>query len=281
MLYNFNKEKLDKLLYDFYRLTGLGTSVWDSQVNLLSFQPREMCRFCTAVKATPQGRERCRRSDIAICMECAKTGKPTTHYCHAGLVDTAVPIKFKDTVLGYIIFGQVTDAANDTADIHLKELCDELKLDYNEMLSAYGELDSYDKERINSAAAIMKRVTAHLWLSEYIEIGYSALAQEIDDYIRANLKEKISVNSICTRFFISKNRLYDISRQWFKMTVSDYISFLRVEKAKELLTTTDLSVREVSNAVGICDYNYFIKVFKNGTGLPPLKYRKGYPFTAV
>lgn len=277
MIYNFNKEKLDKLLYDFYRLTGLAASVWDSQVNLLSFQPKNMCRFCTMVKSSPLGRKRCNESDKAVCMECAKTGKPTTHYCHAGLVDTAVPIKFKDTVLGYIIFGQVTD----DSDIKLNELCKELKLDYNEMSNAYGELEKYDKERISSAASIMKNVTAHLWLSEYIEIGFNAVAQEIDDYIRANLKEKLTVEKLCERFFISKNRLYDISRQWFKMTVGEYITSLRVEEAKRLLASTDLSVKEVSSAVGISDYNYFTKVFKNSVGIPPLKYKKGYPFHSV
>jgi len=274
MIYNFNKEKLDKLLYDFYRLTGLATSVWDSQVNLLSFQPKNMCSFCTNVKSSPLGKERCQASDRAVCMECAKTGKPTTHYCHAGLVDTAVPIRFKDTVLGFIIFGQVAD----DSDIKLNELCKELKLDYNDMLSAYGELEKYDKERISSAASIMKNVTAHLWLSEYIEIGFSALAQEIDGYIRNNLKEKLTVTAICERFFLSKNRLYEISHQWFKMTISEYITQVRIEEAKKMLTTTDLNVREFSSLMGINDYNYFTKVFKNNVGIPPLKYKKGYPF---
>ena len=274
MIYNFNKEKLDKLLYDFYRLTGLAASVWDSQVNLLSFQPKNMCRFCATVKSSALGKERCKESDRAVCMECAKTGKPTTHYCHAGLVDTAVPIRFKDAVLGYIIFGQVTD----DSDINLEELCKELKLSYNEMSEAYKELEKYDKERISSAASIMQNVTAHLWLSEYIEIGFNALAQEIDNYIRANLKEKLTVEELCERFFISKNRLYDISRQWFKMTVGEYITSLRVDEAKSLLTSTDLSIKEVSAAVGISDYNYFTKVFKNNVGMPPLKYKKGYPF---
>lgn len=279
MLYNFNREKLDKLLYDFYSLTGLATSVWDSQVNLLSFQPRDMCRFCSLVKTSAEGRRRCMDSDRAICMECAKTGKPATHYCHAGLVDTAVPIKYKDSVMGYIIFGQVVDNAEKITDVKLKKLSNELDLDYKELLASYGELDSYDKAKIGSAASVMKTVTAHLWLSEYIEIGYSAIASEIDNYIREHLKEEISVKSICDSFSISKNKLYEISHQWFKMTVGEYITLVRIEEAKKLLNSTDLPVHEVSSAVGINDYNYFTKVFKNSVGIPPLKYRKNFPFS--
>ncbi len=274
MIYNFNKEKLDKLLYDFYRLTGLCSSVWDSQIKLLSGQPKKMCRFCTNVKSSALGRSRCLESDIAVCTECAKTGKPVTHYCHAGLVDTAVPIKFKDTILGFIMFGQVTDDIDGVTDVQLKKLCEDLNLDYDEMLTAYGELDKYNKERINSASGIMKCVTAHLWLSEYIEMGFSDLAQDIDDYIRANLKEKLTVKGICERFFISKNKLYEIAHQWFKMTLSDYIASIRIDEAKRMLTTTDMPIKEVSSAVGISDYNYFTKVFKKSVGIAPLKYKK-------
>ena len=45
-------------------------------------------------------------------MACAKAKKPVTHYCHAGLVDTAVPIRYKDSILGYIMFGQIKDGSS-------------------------------------------------------------------------------------------------------------------------------------------------------------------------
>ena len=46
MLINFNTEKLDKLLYDFYTITGLTVGIWNADLHQLSYQPREMRAFC-------------------------------------------------------------------------------------------------------------------------------------------------------------------------------------------------------------------------------------------
>ena len=273
MLVNFNVEKLDKLLYDFYRLTGLTVSVWDAQFRQLSYQPKEMRGFCRLIKSTPEGAERCFLCDKALCSECAATGLPATHYCHAGLVDTAMPIRFKDTVMGYLMFGQVTDAKADAAAV-LSRLAAELALDEGELREEYARLEVYDGERTAAAAAILKAATRYLWLSRYIEIGYNTIASQIDGYIHAHIAGPITVGELCTALAISKNRLYAISHEWFKMPIGDYITDVRVREAKRLLATTDLSVGEVGARVGIADHNYFTKFFKTNAGIAPLAYRK-------
>lgn len=277
MLINFNIDKLDKLLYDFYRLTGLTISVWDAEFRQLSFQPKEMRSFCRIIKSSSEGKHRCFLSDKKVCIECAKSGKPVTHYCHAGLVDTAVPIKFKDTVMGYIMFGQIKDGSSGNTET-LKKLSRELQVDFEVLLTGYKELEIYNKENIAAAANILKMATRYLWLSEYIDIGYNTIASQIDDYIRANIGRDISVKTICGAFGISKNRLYDISHEWFKKPIGDYITQVRIDEAKKLLSSTDIPVNEIACMIGINDYNYFTKFFKSRVGMPPLKYRKGFPF---
>ena len=274
MLVNFNVEKLDKLLYDFHRLTGLTVSVWNAEFRQLSYQPKEMRGFCRLIKSTPEGAARCYSCDKALCSECAATGLPATHYCHAGLVDTAIPIRFKDTVMGYLMFGQVTDAENGETEALLADLAAELSLDREELFSEYRTLEVYDRERTAAAAAILKAATRYLWLSRYIEIGYNTIASQIDGYIHAHIGGPITVAELCTKLAISKNRLYAISHAWFKMPIGDYITEVRVHEAKRLLATTDLSVGEVGARVGIADHNYFTKFFKNNVGVAPLSYRK-------
>ena len=274
MLVNFNVEKLDKLLYDFYRLTGLTVSVWDAQFRQLSFQPKEMRGFCRLIKSTPEGAARCFQSDKALCSECAASGLPATHSCHAGLVDTAIPIRFKDTVMGYLMFGQVADSKAEGAEALLRVLAAELSLDEGELVAEYHALEVYDGERTAAAAAILKAATRYLWLSRYIEIGYNTIASQIDGYIHAHISGSITVGELCTQLAISKNRLYAIAHEWFKMPIGDYITEVRVREAKRLLATTDLSVGEVGARVGIADHNYFTKVFQANVGAPPLRYRK-------
>lgn len=274
MLINFNIEKLDNLLYDFYRITGLTISIWNAQFTQLSYQPKEMRSFCRLIKSSPEGNRRCFLSDKQLCMECAKTGKPATHYCHAGLIDTAIPIKFKDTIMGYMMFGQVIDADTTKRRSLLETLSRELHLPYDNLSVGYRELEMYDEDTIISAANILKTATRSLWLSEYIEIGYNTIASKIDSYIRSHLDETLSVKCLCETFGISKNKLYEVSHQSFHMSIGDYITAARIEEAKQLLSTTDYPIAQISAMVGIRNYNYFIKFFKTNVGTSPLKYRK-------
>lgn len=277
MLINFNIERLDKLLFDFYSITGMTISVWDADFNQLSFQPKNMRSFCKLIKESPKGKHRCYLSDKALCMECKKSGKPTTHYCHAGIIDTAVPIKFKEQVMGYIMFGQIKDPAIDNTQ-KIKSLSKEMKISALELFSAYNDLDVYDKDKIDSAAGILKMATRYLWLSEYIDIGNDTIASKIDDYIKSHMSEPIAIETLCDTFGISKNRLYEIFHTYFRMTVGDYIADVRINEAKKLLSSTDIPISQIAGMVGIKDYNYFTKFFKTRAGVPPLKYRKSFPF---
>ena len=47
---------------------------------------------------------------------------------------------------------------------------------------------------------------------------------------------------------------------------------MRIEKAKELLTSTNMTLNEISDSVGFNDYFYFLKTFKKFTGVTPGKY---------
>lgn len=278
MLINFNIEKLDNLLYDFYRITGLTISVWNSQFTQLSYQPKEMRSFCRIIKSSSEGNRRCFLSDKQICIECGKTGKPATHYCHAGLIDTAIPIKFKNTIMGYLMFGQVLDSDKSKLNPILETLSRELDLQYSILADSYNELEVYDEDKIISAANILKTATRSLWLSEYIEIGYNTTASKIDNYIRTHLDEVLSVKQLCDEIGISKNKLYETSHQSFHMPIGEYITAARIDEAKQLLNTTDYPITQISAMVGIRNYNYFIKFFKTNVGISPLKYRKTVRF---
>ncbi|MNE86168.1 HTH-type transcriptional regulator YesS [compost metagenome] len=55
--------------------------------------------------------------------------------------------------------------------------------------------------------------------------------------------------------------------------LTSYISRVRTDKAKELLSDQELSVSEISRLTGFSDHNYFSKVFKKMTGMTPVEYR--------
>ena len=66
-----------------------------------------------------------------------------------------------------------------------------------------------------------------------------------------------------------------LSRVTTGMTPNDYIRKIRLEKAAELLLTTNMTAAEVAYKVGFDDQYYFSKSFKRYFGQPPSQYRKG------
>ncbi|MBP3742789.1 MAG: helix-turn-helix transcriptional regulator, partial [Treponema sp.] len=57
-------------------------------------------------------------------------------------------------------------------------------------------------------------------------------------------------------------------------TFINFVSDKRLEKARQLLESTDLSIKEITAEVGYNDQNYFSRIFKNKYGLSPKEYRK-------
>ena len=59
------------------------------------------------------------------------------------------------------------------------------------------------------------------------------------------------------------------------MTISHYIRQCRMEKAKELLTKTDMKIVQVCEKVGFSNVSYFCQSFREYAGMSPERYRKG------
>ena len=92
-------------------------------------------------------------------------------------------------------------------------------------------------------------------------------------YINAHYFEDINLDILAQNVFVSTYYLSHLFRREMGVTFSDYLTKVRVSRAKELLME-GRSVEDVSECVGYSDGNYFIKIFKKYVGITPSKYRK-------
>ncbi|NUW66441.1 helix-turn-helix transcriptional regulator [Vibrio coralliilyticus] len=99
------------------------------------------------------------------------------------------------------------------------------------------------------------------------------LYQGICIYIQENFHRAITRTSIASRFNISPNHLSRLFRQQGHMTLADYITWVRIDRAKFMLKRYDFRLQEVANRCGYADANYFFRVFKNKVGMTPSEYR--------
>ena len=75
-------------------------------------------------------------------------------------------------------------------------------------------------------------------------------------------------------FDMSASNLRHYFQKQTGQNISDYVNQLRINKAKELLKTSDYYVKEIVSKVGYCDDSSFIRKFKQVVGITPGKYRK-------
>lgn len=99
------------------------------------------------------------------------------------------------------------------------------------------------------------------------------VVHEIKDYIDTHYMDEISVESLADQFQISVSHFNRIFKQSFQLNCKEYITTVRVEKAKEYLAGSELAVSEVGSKVGYPDATYFTKVFRKKTGMTPKEYR--------
>ena len=102
----------------------------------------------------------------------------------------------------------------------------------------------------------------------------TTLTEDIKQYLRENLHEQIRLDTLSERYCYSCSSIKRIFREETGCTVIEYLTRLRIDRAKEILLETDASVSAVAEAVGHSSVFYFSDVFKKATGLSPTAYRR-------
>lgn len=94
----------------------------------------------------------------------------------------------------------------------------------------------------------------------------------IMSYLNAHYDQTVSLKRVSEELHLNASYISQLIKNETGLNYTQYITELRIEKAKELLTNTKLSLAEISEAVGFNDYFYFIKKFKREVGVTPGKF---------
>lgn len=99
------------------------------------------------------------------------------------------------------------------------------------------------------------------------------LAEKAMKYIEENMTADLSLELIADALHISASHLSRTFKKSAGISLTDYINQFRIDKAKELLRSTDIYIYAVSEMVGYHDATYFSSMFKKLVGVSPSEYR--------
>ena len=276
MNYIFNKEKLTQVLSDFYNSTGIAVALYDASMQSIAGAPSCHSPYCTYIRNRGECIKNCSQSNFIHMKEVSLNRKISRYTCHAGLMETILPIIYEDVLIAYIQIGQFRDAEHRYSGADkLQEVAKHYGFSLQKLLTLYEELPVVSEEKLHSLYHILDILVKSFWVDGLITYNRSMLSIKIERYIDEHLTEKIGLNEICNEFFLSKNAVYRLFHDEFHSTVNDFIITKRLKRAQELLQTKpELNVTQISSICGFPDYNYFIRLFKKQVGSTPLQFRK-------
>ena len=155
-----------------------------------------------------------------------------------------------------------------------KELCEQL-------------IEIYEAKKDESVSKITTQIRTKIILLQFIlemwkkgfviendTSGRNTVEKEMVSYIQQNFTGKISLREFGEQFHLSEKYISRYFKEHFHITLSQYVTYLRLEHAKQLLQDTDIPVTDVAMQSGYQNVSYFIRSFQKAYAVSPLKYRK-------
>lgn len=100
------------------------------------------------------------------------------------------------------------------------------------------------------------------------------MQRELLAYIQEHYTEKITLSMLAKEFHLSEKYISWYFKEHFYISFMQYVSHLRMTRAKHLLYSTEHSITEIAFSCGYPSVNFFIRSFKEAHGITPLQYRK-------
>ena len=138
-----------------------------------------------------------------------------------------------------------------------------------------------DLEARGYAYLLISHLIKHYAVRSLSEAVYSQHSKKTDlvnrvlSLMNARYAEPISTRTLAAAVHLSEGYFCDVFKETTGRTALEYLNGLRVEKAEQLLRTTDMTVSEVAFCCGFTDANYFSRTYKRIKGSTPRETRQG------
>ncbi|WP_408008081.1 response regulator [Pseudalkalibacillus sp. A8] len=189
--------------------------------------------------------------------------------------------------------GDVTSALQ-KFEFYLKELSDDTMIDLNRSVSSLNEFFIIATRMINDLGIPIDRFIPYDRVSSYQELEEKSTRllrkivekvqtwrmvqakgrlENAKEYIEKHYSESLTLEMVASHVELSPYYLSKLFKEKKGITFIDFLTHVRIEKAKEYMLDPEISVKEVCFKVGYKDPNYFSRVFKKIVGQSPKQYR--------
>ncbi len=239
--------------------------------------------FCALMAQHSRTCAACLEVQDKLAEDTGQTDKTVT--CFAGLQDTAVPIRLGNQLAGFLITGQVRlqrPTRSQFQRVTQQLLKWGLEVDLNRLEEAYFHSRVLTPKQYESMVRLLTIFAQHLSL-----VGNQLLVQQRNaepaaivkarEFIKEHQGDDLSLSTVARAVNTSTFYFCKMFKKATGLHFTDYLSRVRIEKAKNLLLNPNARVSEVAYDVGFQSLTHFNRVFKRVTGQSPTVYRRKLP----
>jgi AraC-like DNA-binding protein/ligand-binding sensor protein len=207
--------------------------------------------------------------------------EPQTLTCELGLSDTAVPIRLGERLIGFLQTGQVfrkkpTEAQFNRAARLMTAWG--LQIETNRLKEAYFGTKVLSPKKHEGVVKLLAIFAQHVaMISNQISMQHESAeppaVARARQFIQENQAEDISLGQVAKAVNMSAFYFCKVFKKVTGLNFTDYVSRVRIEKARNLLLNRNLRVSEIAYEVGFQSLTHFNRVFKKITGQSPTEYR--------
>lgn len=232
-----------------------------------------------------------RSSTCAACLQTQQvlsegaTKEPRSVTCGSGLTETAVPIRIGERLVGFLQTGQAFRRKPSAAQFErLAKQVDKLgpAVSAGELKRAYFNtrvLSAKEHEGIVRMLAVFSQhlavVSNQLVVRQ--EHPEPAMVTRAKEFIEERQAEDLSLTDVARAVNASTFYFCKVFKKSTGINFTDYVSRVRIEKAKNLALNPNLRISEIAFEVGFQSLTHFNRVFKRITGMSPTQYRAQLP----
>lgn len=205
--------------------------------------------------------------------------------CSAGLCDSAVPVRLGEEVIGFLKTGQVFQKKPSECGFSraARQIADwGLEFDQKELRNAYFDSAVVPPKRYQSAVELLNIFASHLSIvSNQIlvqqEQAEPPMIKRAKEYIQERYTEELSLGRVAKAVHASSFYFCKMFKKATGLNFTEYVSRVRIEKARNLLLNPNLRISEIAFEVGFQSLTHFNRVFKRIVGQSPTHYRSKLP----
>ena len=211
--------------------------------------------------------------------------RPKTVTCFAGLSDTAVPVRLGDKVIGFLQTGQVF--LKPPTKANFKRVSRQLlewgnSVDLSQMEEAFFQSRVLTPVQYQAMVRLLEIFANHLsTISNQIAVQESnsepPIINRAKEFIDQHKSDPISLTEVARALNVSTFYFCKLFKKATGLNFTEYLSRVRIEKAKNLLLNPNLRVSEIAYEVGFQSLTHFNRVFLRIVGRSPTAFRESLP----